>query len=113
MKNFTAGSILALCAIAALPVTAQQYVVHRDGEVIQLEDTKNQVSLSVLPGLGNFAYELKVKGINALFFPAGTVENFKKRPALSGIPFLAPYANRLDETAFYANGKKYPFNMEL
>ncbi len=34
-------------------------------------------------------------------------------PGMGGIPFLAPWANRLDETAFYANGKKYPFNMGL
>jgi aldose 1-epimerase len=26
---------------------------------------------------------------------------------------LAPFANRLDETAFYANGKKYNFDLEL
>ena len=32
---------------------------------------------------------------------------------MSGIPFLAPWANRLDETAFYANGKKYSFSLEL
>ena len=30
-----------------------------------------------------------------------------------GIPFLAPWANRLDEPAFYANGKKYIFNLGL
>jgi aldose 1-epimerase len=29
------------------------------------------------------------------------------------MPLLAPFANRLDETAFYANGKKYNFDMEL
>jgi aldose 1-epimerase len=32
---------------------------------------------------------------------------------LSGIPFLGPWANRLDEQAFYANGQKYPFDMTL
>ena len=31
----------------------------------------------------------------------------------SGIPFLAPWANRLDEEAFYANGKRYAFDMAL
>jgi aldose 1-epimerase len=30
-----------------------------------------------------------------------------------GIPFLAPWANRLDEQAFYANGKRYAFDMNL
>ena len=32
---------------------------------------------------------------------------------MNGIPLLAPFANRLDETAFYANGKKYSFDMGL
>ena len=36
-----------------------------------------------------------------------------RAPGLNGIPFLAPWANRLDEQAFYANGKKYTFDMEL
>ena len=30
-----------------------------------------------------------------------------------GIPFLAPWANRLDEQAFYANGKRYALDMQL
>jgi aldose 1-epimerase len=29
------------------------------------------------------------------------------------MPLLAPFANRLDQTAFYANGKKYNFDLEL
>jgi aldose 1-epimerase len=32
---------------------------------------------------------------------------------MSGIPFLGPWANRLDEQAFYANGKRHPFDMTL
>jgi aldose 1-epimerase len=42
-----------------------------------------------------------------------TVDEFRARPGLNGIPLLAPFANRLDEQAFYANGKKYNFDMEL
>jgi aldose 1-epimerase len=30
-----------------------------------------------------------------------------------GIPFMGPWANRLDEQAFYANGRRYAFDMEL
>ena len=40
-------------------------------------------------------------------------EDFKAKPAMSGIPFLGPWANRLDEQAFYANGVRYPFDMAL
>ena len=32
---------------------------------------------------------------------------------LNGVPLLWPYANRLDEQAFYANGTRYPFDMTL
>jgi aldose 1-epimerase len=32
---------------------------------------------------------------------------------LNGNPFLGPWANRLDEQAFYANGKRYAFDMSL
>ncbi len=56
---------------------------------------------------------MKVKGHDVLRWPYASVEEFKARPALSGIPFVGPWANRLDEQAFYANGKRYPFDMEL
>src|SRR5262249_14011871 len=48
-----------------------------------------------------------------LYFPYASLDEFRKRPGLSGVPLLAPWANRLDEQAFYANGRKYAFNMEL
>ena len=30
---------------------------------------------------------------------------------MEGVPFLAPWGNRLSEPAFWANGKKYQFNL--
>src|SRR5262249_1313241 len=42
-----------------------------------------------------------------------SIADFKAKPSMSGIPFLGPWANRLDEQAFYANGKRYAFDMEL
>ena len=56
---------------------------------------------------------MTVKGEQILRFPYASVEEFKKAPRLSGIPFLAPWANRLDELGFYANGQHYAFNAEL
>ena len=32
---------------------------------------------------------------------------------MSGNPFLGPWANRLDQDAFFANGKKFLLNPEL
>ena len=56
---------------------------------------------------------MKVKGQDILRWPYASIEDFKSRPALSGIPFVGPWANRLDEQAFYANGKRYAFDMDL
>ena len=63
--------------------------------------------------VGNIAFEMKVKGHNVLHWPYASVEEFKAQAGLAGIPLLAPWANRLDEQAFYANGKRYAFDMAL
>lgn len=102
-----------LCITMTLPAFGQ-YAVNRDGDAVRLEDTARQMVVGVLPSHGNLGFELRVKGRNLLHFPYATVEEFKAgKGGLMGIPFLAPWANRLDEPAFYANGKKYIFNLEL
>ena len=97
----------------APPAAAQQYAARHDGDVVQLEDAKAQTVVSILPSVGNIAFSMKVKGQDVLRWPYASVEEFKARPGLSGIPFLSPWANRLDEQAFYANGKRYAFDMSL
>src|SRR5207244_7262904 len=90
-----------------------QYTATQSDGVVRLEDRNAQTVVSIASVVGNVAFEMKVKGQNVLRFPFASVDEFKARPSLSGIPFLAPWANRLDEPAFYANGKKYSFNMGL
>jgi len=70
-------------------------------------------AVSIVPSVGNIAFSMKVKGREVLRWPYASVEEFKSRPALSGIPFVGPWANRLDEQAFCANGKRYAFDMTL
>jgi len=102
-----------LCVVA-WPVFGQ-YSAHQDGDVIRLEDGARQTVVSVMPSHGNNAFQMTVKGKNALYSPFASAAEFKARGGgtANGIPFLEPWANRLDETAFYANGKKYPFNLGL
>jgi len=71
------------------------------------------VEVSIAPSIGNRAYEMKVHGKNILYMPAPDVAQLKQRPGLSGIPFLAPWANRMADGGFWANGKKYTFNSGL
>jgi aldose 1-epimerase len=82
-------------------------------EVIRLTDARRSAQVSVVPSIGNLAYEFKVNGKNAFWFPAANLTEFKSKPVLAGNPFLAPWANRLDQDAFYANGKKYLFSPDL
>ena len=102
---------VALC-ISALPVFGQ-YSARRDGDVIRLEDAGRQIVVSIVPSNGNAAFEMKVKGKDVLRCPYASAAEFPKARGVIGIPLLAPWANRLDEAAFYANGKKYVFNLEL
>ena len=98
----------------ALPAAAQPYEARRNGDIVQLEDKTSQTVVSIVTSVGNMAYEMKVKGHNILRFPFASVEDYKSRPpSRHGIPLLAPWGNRLDEQAFYANGKRYAFDMSL
>jgi aldose 1-epimerase len=96
---------------------AQDYTAERTTDhgipVIRLSDPANGVEVAIVPSVGNTAYEMNVHGKNILYFPYADVSEFQKNPRLSGIPFLAPWANRLSEQAFWANGKKYAFDMDL
>jgi aldose 1-epimerase len=99
--------------LSPLYSAAPQYTARRAGDVVLLEDAKNQTVVSILPSVGNITFSMKVRGQEILRWPYASVEEFKARPGLSGIPFIGPWANRLDEPGFYANGKKYAFDMSL
>ncbi len=90
-----------------------QYSAQQNGEIVQLKDARHEMVVSILPSVGDVVFGMTVKGQNVLRFPYASIEEFKARPSLVGIPFLGPWANRLDEQGFYANDKKYNFNMTL
>ena len=102
-----------LCAWLVVPAAAQPYSVRRTGDVVHLDDAASRTTVSIVPSVGNLAFEMTVNGVNILRFPYSSLDDFKKTPRLSGIPFMGPWANRLDELAFYANGARYAFNMGL
>lgn len=111
MKLTTVALLLSLMSQAA-PYSASKTVI--DGvEVVKLADERRRVEVSIAASIGNLAYEMKVNGKNAFWTPFKSVAEMKAKPALCGNPFLAPWANRLDQDAFFANGKKYTLNPEL
>ncbi|MEK7406925.1 MAG: aldose 1-epimerase, partial [Acidobacteriota bacterium] len=82
-------------------------------EVVRLTDAAHKTEVSIVPSIGNTAYEMKVNGKNVFWAPYSGPGELKAKPAQGGNPFLAPWANRIDQDAFYANGKKYLLNPEL
>ena len=98
---------------SSVPALAQQYVARQTDDVVRLEDTKHQTVVSIIPSVGNIAYEMTIKGHNVLRWPYASVEDFKAKPGMSALPFVGPWMGRLDEQAFYANGKRYAFDMDL
>ena len=102
-------------AVLLLPslLWAQPYTARQNGDVVQLRDAKHDTTVSIVPSVGNIAFEMTVKGQNILRWPFASVEDFKAKPAMQGIPFMGPWANRLDEQAFYANGRRFALDMEL
>jgi aldose 1-epimerase len=103
----------------ALPIMSQaaNYSARKavaDGmEVVELADHAHATEVSIVPGIGNIAYAMTVHGKNILWFPFRSLAELKAKPVLCGVPFLEPWANRLDQDAFWANGKKYLLNPEL
>jgi aldose 1-epimerase len=93
---------------------AQNYTAQKTSDhgvdIVRLTDAAHGIEVSIAPSIGNRAYEMKVHGKNILYLGAADVGQLKQRPGLSGIPFLAPWANRMADGGFWANGKKYTFN---
>ena len=81
-------------------------------EVVRLSGP-GATTVSVAPQVGNNAYEFLVNGKNAFWFPYSSVGEFASELDLCGNPMLAPWANRLDDHAFYACGRRYELNRGL
>ena len=122
LKRTTMAVGIFLATALTLPVMAQtatpakvptsRYTVKTIGDIVQLRDNRSDATVSVLTGTSN-AYEFVVRGKNVFSMNIPSTTALRNNPGLNGMPFLGPFANRMDEMAFYANGKKYNFDPEL
>ncbi|HEX7362076.1 MAG TPA: aldose 1-epimerase [Bryobacteraceae bacterium] len=103
--------LLPTMACAANGYKAEKITDH-GVQVVRLTDAAHGASVSIAPSVGNRAFAFTVHGQNLLYFPLTSIAAPQAR-RLNGIPFLAPWANRMAEGGFWANGKKYQFNPNL
>jgi aldose 1-epimerase len=90
----------------------QQFTV--DGiAVVRLSSAADATEVLVAPPVGNMAYRFRMGGEDILWFPFTSPAELKDKLMFCGQPFLAPWANRLDGDAYWANGKHYLLNPEL
>jgi aldose 1-epimerase len=113
ISTLAACFVLLWGVVMAIPAGAQPYEARRNGDIVQLEDKASQTVVSIITSVGNIAYGMTVKGHDILRFPFASIDDYRARPARVGIPLLAPWGNRLDEQAFYANGRRYALDMQL
>jgi aldose 1-epimerase len=81
-------------------------------ETIRLVDSSHAVEVSICPSVGNIAFDIRAHGKAILMSPPSLGE-WKQKPSQAGVPFLAPWANRLDGDAYWANGKRYLLNRDV
>jgi aldose 1-epimerase len=78
-------------------------------EAIHLTDSTHAVEVSICPTIGNIAFDMRAHGQSILMSPP-PLSQWKQKPSQAGIPLLAPWANRLETDAYWANGKRYLLN---
>lgn len=81
-------------------------------EVYVLQDASTGTEVWVAPAFGNNAYRMKVRGKPVFWAPERTLGDLVSRPTLLGNPLLWPWANRIDQTSYWVNGRKYTLNTE-
>ncbi len=102
-----------LCFALAAPADAQRYAATRDGETVTLTDRQTDTIVTVVPSVGNIATGMRVKGHEVLRYQRKSIDEFRAQPGQTGIPFMGPWIGRLDEQAFYANGRRHAFDRGL
>src|ERR1700733_5532415 len=80
----------------------------RGVSIVRLADAAHGLEVAIAPSIGNRAIAMLVKGQNILYVPFDDPSLLKTEGHTNGIPFLAPWANRMPE-GFWANGKRYTF----
>ena len=112
MRSYTLAASALLALVVAAPAAAQQYTVKQTGNLVELRDTRADMYVPVVTTVGR-PWKIQVKGKDLVRTGGATPEAFEAGPGLNGMPPLFPFANRMDQTAFYANGQKYNFDTEL
>jgi aldose 1-epimerase len=82
-------------------------------DVVRLHDDGRHSSVSIVPSIGNIAYAFNVGDHQVLWTPYNSPAELKQKPVMGGIPFLAPWANRLSGDRYWVNGREYKIDSQI
>ena len=88
-----------VAGLVTVPAYQQRYAALQLDEVVTLTDRQTETVVTIVPSVGNIATGMRVKGHNVLRYPHTSLAEFRERPGATGIPFMGPWINRLDEPA--------------
>lgn len=82
-------------------------------ETIQLDDNETRSRISIIPQLGNNAYQYLVDGQNFIWCPYASPRDMIGHVSLFGVPLLSPWANRLESDTYHVDQAEYILNPKL
>ncbi|MGD0000436.1 MAG: aldose 1-epimerase [Bryobacteraceae bacterium] len=115
--RFVLAAGLVLAAAEAIDASMNNYTVRETNEdgvkLYVLRDAAKDVEVKVAPQFGNIATSMTAHGKAVLWTPYPSAGEWAKHPAMGGVPFLWPWANRIDGWSYWVNGRKYALNPDL
>jgi aldose 1-epimerase len=115
-RNIGRYLILVMLLPCEVLAAGQYFVARRSVEghgTYHLLDSQRHMDVGIVPDIGNHAYEFLVNGKN-VFVPVPSLQEAVEKQTFGwGIPFLAPWANRIAGDSYYFEGKKYLLNGDL
>ena len=117
VRNTVVWFLLAFFSVTPGGLAVGKYAVTKrvvEGHpTYHLLDARRKMDFGLVPDIGNFGYEFKVNGKDVFIPPESFKSYLEKRWFCCGNPFLAPWANRIDQDYYYFRDKKYLLNDAL
>ena len=76
-------------------------------DIVRLTDVAHHVEVAIAPSIGNIAYDMRVHGKAILATSPANLSAWKANPTQAGIPFLAPWAGRMEAGCYSVGEKTY------
>ncbi len=82
-------------------------------EIVELHDSDWPAKVSIVPAIGNLAYEFVSRGRPVIWAPEGSPGKLREKKSLAGVPLLAPWANRLESDTYRLGEREHHLDASL